>query len=181
MHRDLSGCCSYVVRSAEKIPLLAILADEPTELGMLCLRRRELLCEPGTLVTEVTLNHEFLMSSYLTASERALSEIALQMHSGSCLRVLVGGLGLGYTARAALESERVSNCEVVECLAQVSDRLPQGLVPLFDKLNADNQLKVIPGDVDKQLTSPLKRKHDLIRIDVGHSPNENLAPANGHS
>ena len=29
-------------------PLLEILAYEPTELGMLCLRRRELLCEPGT-------------------------------------------------------------------------------------------------------------------------------------
>ncbi len=70
-------------------PLFEVLAYEPTELGMLCLRRRELLCEPGTVVTEVTLNHEFLMSSYLTASETALSEIALQMHSGSCLRVLI--------------------------------------------------------------------------------------------
>ena len=70
-------------------PLFEILAYEPTELGMLCLRRRELLCEPGTVVTEVTLNHEFLKSSYLTASETALSEIALQMYSGSCLRVLI--------------------------------------------------------------------------------------------
>ncbi len=62
-------------------PFFEILAYEPTKLGMLCLRRRELLCEPGTIVTEVTLDHEFLMSSYLTASEKALSEIALQTHS----------------------------------------------------------------------------------------------------
>ncbi|MEO1995845.1 MAG: spermidine synthase, partial [Planctomycetaceae bacterium] len=112
--------------------------------------------------------------------ERALSEIALQMHSGSCLRVLVGGLGLGYTARAALESERVSNCEVVEFLPQVIDWLQQGLVPLSDKLNADNRLKVIQGDVYQQLTSPPKRQHDLILIDVDHSPDENLDAANGN-
>ncbi len=161
-------------------PLFEILAYEPTQLGMLCLRRRELLCEPGTVVTEVTLNHEFLMSSYLTASERALSEIALQMHFGTCLRVLIGGLGLGYTARAALESERVSKCEVVEFLPQVISWLDRGLVPLSDELNADNRLKVIQGDVYRQLTSPPKQKYDLILIDVDHSPDENLDEANGN-
>lgn len=58
-------------------PPFELLAYESTELGTLFLRHRELLCEPGTIVTEVTLNHEFLMSSYLTASERALAEIVL--------------------------------------------------------------------------------------------------------
>ncbi len=45
---------------------LEILAYEPSPLGPLCLRRRELLSQPGTIVTEVTLNHEFLMSSLYT-------------------------------------------------------------------------------------------------------------------
>ncbi len=159
-------------------PLFEILAYEPTQLGVLCLRRRELLCEPGTLVTEVTLNHEFLMSSYLTASERALSTIALGMHSGTGLRVLVGGLGLGYTARAALESDRVSTCEVVEFLPQVIDWLKQGLVPLSDELNADDRLTVTHGDVYQRLADPPNRKFDLILIDVDHSPDENLGTAN---
>lgn len=162
-----------------EIPLFEILAYEPTELGMLCLRRRELLCEPGTIVIEVTLDHEFLMSSYLTASEKALSEIALQMHSGSRLRVLVGGLGLGYTAWAALESDRVSQCEVVEFLPQVINWLEQGLVPLSDKLNADNRLKTTQGDIYQQLAGPPGQKHDLILIDVDHSPDENLDTSNG--
>ena len=35
--------------------------------GMLCLRRSEWLSHPGTIVTEITLNHEFLMSSYRTS------------------------------------------------------------------------------------------------------------------
>lgn len=97
-------------------PKFEVLAYEPTDLGILCLRRRELLCEPGTMVTEVTLDHEFLMSSYLTQSERSLSEIAVSMHNGDRLKVMVGGLGLGYTARAALDSSCVMTCEVVEYL-----------------------------------------------------------------
>lgn len=160
-------------------PFFEILAYEPTELGMLCLRRRELLCDPGTIVTEVTLDYEFLMSSYLTASEKALSDIALQMHSGSRLSVLVGGLGLGYTAWTALESDRVSQCEVIEFLPQVINWLEQGLVPLSDKLNADNRLKVTQSDIYQHLASPPEQKHDLILIDVDHSPDENLDEANG--
>lgn len=160
-------------------PFFEILAYEPTELGILCLRRRELLCEPGTIVTEVTLNHEFLMSSYLTASEKALSEIALQMHSGSRLRVLVGGLGLGYTAWTALESDRVSQCDVSEFLPQVIDWLEQGLIPLSDQLNADNRLRVTQSDVYQRLASPPEQKYDLILIDVDHSPDDNLGEANG--
>ncbi|MDP7206617.1 MAG: hypothetical protein QGH11_13660, partial [Pirellulaceae bacterium] len=61
---------------------LEILAYEESPLGMLCLRRRELLSDPGTIVTEVTLNHEFLMSSLYTDSEEALSRIALEIHEG---------------------------------------------------------------------------------------------------
>ena len=72
---------------------LEILAYEESPLGPLCLRRRELLSQRGTFVTEVTLNHEFLMSSLYTDSERALAQTALQMPSGHDLQVLVGGLG----------------------------------------------------------------------------------------
>ena len=160
-----------------KPPFFEILDYENTDLGILCLRRRELLCEPGTIVTEVTLNHEFLMSSYLTASEKALSDIALQMHSGTCLQVLIGGLGLGYTAWTALQSERVSQCEVIEYLPQVINWLEQGLVPLSDQLNADNRLSVIRSDIYQQLTGPPDQQHDLILIDVDHSPDDNLGDA----
>ena len=43
---------------------------------------------------------------------------------------MVGGLGLGYTAHAALLSDRVGQVEVVELLPQVIDWLARGLVPL---------------------------------------------------
>jgi spermidine synthase len=160
-------------------PLFEILAYEPTELGTLCLRRRELLCEPGTIITEVTLNHEFLMSSYLTASEQALSEVALTMHEGTDLRVLVGGLGLGYTAKAAIQSDRVARCEVIEYLPQVIAWLKDGMVPLSEELNADDRLEVTHSDVYQHLLGEPTDHHDLILIDVDHSPDENLGTANG--
>ena len=72
-----------------------LLAFETTPIGDLCLRRRELLASPGTIITEITLDQELLMSSYNTASERALATEALERHAGSELSVLVGGLGLG--------------------------------------------------------------------------------------
>lgn len=161
---------------------LEILAYEASPLGPLCLRRRELLSRPGTFVTEVTLNHEFLMSSLYTDSERVLSQTALAMHGeqvpdGSGLRVMVGGLGLGYTAREALQSDRVAQVEVVELLPQVIDWMRQGLVPLADELNAESRLVLTRGDAYGRLAEPPSSKtelFDVILIDVDHSPDERL-------
>jgi len=156
---------------------IEILAHEPSPLGVLCLRRRELLSAPGTVVTEVTLDHEFLMSSYTTASERALATRALEMHSGRGLEVLVGGLGLGYTAREVLTSDRVGHVEVVGFLPQVIDWLDRGLVPLADELRGDPRFTVVCGDVYERLAAPAERQFDLVLIDVDHSPEERLAAA----
>lgn len=155
-----------------------ILACESSRLGLLCLRRRELLSRPGTVVTEVTLNHEFLMSSYITVSERALARLAVEMHDGQGLSVLVGGLGLGYTAREVLASDRVRRVEVVEYLPEVIDWLHRGLIPLADELTADSRLVVTQADVYARLTRLPERMHDLILIDVDHSPDEQLDAAN---
>ncbi|PIR19135.1 MAG: spermidine synthase [Elusimicrobia bacterium CG11_big_fil_rev_8_21_14_0_20_64_6] len=156
-----------------------ILSYDDTPLGPLCLRRRELLSEPGTIVTEVSLNHEFLMSSYNTASERALARVALEMLPGEGLDVLVGGLGLGYTAREALVSDRVARVEVVEFLPQVIGWLDRCLIPLSSELKSDARLKVVQADVYRLLSEPPARTYDLILIDVDHSPEDRLAAANG--
>ncbi len=153
---------------------LEILAYEESPLGLLCLRRRELLSQPGTVVTEVTLNHEFLMSSLYTDSEQALARTAIQQHSGEGLRVLVGGLGLGYTAYQALLSDRVAQVEVVELLPQVIDWLERGLIPLSTELRDERRLVVTQGDVYGRLAGPPDELVDLILIDVDHSPEEHL-------
>lgn len=157
---------------------LEILAYEDSPLGPLCLRRRAVLSMPGTVVTEVTLNHAFLMSSYNTVSERALADIAVAMHPDAELRVLVGGLGLGYTAHAALASERVAAVEVVEFLPQVIQWLEQGLVPLAPALNADPRFTTSAGDIYARLAAPPTGSFDLILIDVDHAPDDQLSRTN---
>lgn len=157
---------------------IEILASEASPLGILCLRRRELLSQPGTVVTEITLNHELLMSSYNTISERTLAFRALDMHVGEDLKVLVGGLGLGYTAREVLTSDRVGRVDVIELLPQVIDWFDRGLVPPADELKADSRFAVIEGDVYDRLSRPPEQKYDLILIDVDHSPDEQLDDSN---
>ncbi|MBC8356738.1 MAG: hypothetical protein H8E66_32585 [Planctomycetes bacterium] len=153
---------------------LEILAYEQTSLGPLCLRRRELLSEPGTIVTEVTLNHEFLMSSYNTDSERAISNRSIEIHGGSNLKTLVGGLGLGYTARELLNLNNVASVEVIEFLPQVIGWLRNGLVPLSNELNAASNLRLTSGDVYQRLLHEPREQFDLIVIDVDHSPSDQL-------
>lgn len=159
---------------------LEILAYEPCAIGMICLRRRELLSEPGTVVTEITLDHALLMSSCNVASEVALARSALALHEGEALDVLVGGLGLGHTAGEVLGSDRVARVEVVEYVPQVIDWLQRGLLPLAGALRADPRFAVTEGDVYARLLEPPAGgpRHDVILVDVDHSPEETLGDAN---
>ena len=172
---------------------LDVLAYEKSPIGMICLRRRELVSSPGTIITEITVDHELLMSSYHTASERALASCALEHHCGggegggdgghseggaSGLRVLVGGLGLGYTAQEALRSPRVAKVDVVEYLPQVVDWMRKGLIPLSAELNHDDRFEVIQSDVYAMLAADAEQRYDLILIDVDHSPDERLGEEN---
>ncbi len=157
---------------------LEILIYEESPIGMICLRRRELLSKPGTVVTEITLDHMLLMSSCNSTSEEAFSRSALELHAGRDLRVLVGGLGLGCTAHALLRSDHVAEVEVVEFLPQVIDWLDRGLVPLAGALRGDARFRVSKGDVYARLARPPERQHDLVLVDVDHSPDEPLGGGN---
>jgi spermidine synthase len=157
---------------------LEILAYETTPLGDLCLRRRELLSRPGTVITEITLDHELLMSSHITVSERALASEALARHPARELSVLIGGLGLGYTANEVLQSARVRRVEVIEFLPEVVGFLRKGLVPLSQELLAEPRFGVREGDVYATLRAPTRERWDLVLIDVDHSPEEHLGAAN---
>jgi spermidine synthase len=153
---------------------IEIVAYEPSPIGMICLQRREILSSPGTFVTEITLDHQFLMSSVVTDSERALATRAIELHGGTDLDVLVGGLGLGYTAHAALESHHVARVEVVELLPQVISWLDRDLVPLSAALKAETRLEITLGDVYRRLAGPPTSRSDLILVDVDTSPERRL-------
>jgi spermidine synthase len=150
------------------------LAAEESPLGLVCLRQRALPGEPEAVATEITLDHQFLMSSANTASERALADRALALHGRDELAVLVGGLGLGHTAHAVLASARVARVEVVEYLAPVIGWLRAGRLPLSGPLSSDARLAVVQGDVYARLAGEPSDPWDLILIDVDHSPEEPL-------
>lgn len=159
-------------------PLLEIVDSLATPIGLLELRRRGLPARPGLVVTEITIDDDMLMSSLNTTSESALSTCALDMHAGGDgLRVLVGGLGLGYTAHVALQDPRVAHVRVVDRLPAVIRWLRDGLLPLSEELNGDERLEVCEGDVYAELLAPGNGAYDLVLIDVDHSPTEPLDPA----
>ena len=154
-----------------------ILAWEDTDVGTLCLRTRHLarLSQP---ITEITIDEAMLMSSHLTLSERTLARRGVEL----CpierpLSVLVGGLGLGYTAREALSFPpgRVARVEVVELSAAVIGWTERGLIPLSAELGADPRLAIVKGDVYARLLALKASPHDVILIDVDHSPEHPLA------
>jgi spermidine synthase len=152
-----------------------VIAYEDTPLGLLCLRRRMTLKEPIQWITEITLNHEFLMSSLHTDSERALASIPINQHRGERLGVLIGGLGLGFTAHAALAFDQVAKVEVVELLPQVIQWMQDGLTPLSNELNADRRLSIAEGDIFNRLLSPpTGHLFEVVLIDVDHSPEDQL-------
>ena len=157
---------------------LQVLAYETTPLGDLCLRRRELLSRPGTVITEITLDHQLLMSSHITVSERALATEALARHPGDKLSVLIAGLGLGYTAAAALNSARVNRVRVIEFIPAVVGFLNNGLVPLSTELLADARFAVREGDAYALLDGEASERWDLVLIDVDHAPDDHLGLGN---
>ena len=112
------------------------LAWAETHEGTLTLRRRRELTR-GVDVHEVKLGDEYLMSSLFTVAEVELARLGLAAAVGQDLDVVVGGVGLGFTARAALEDDRVGSLVVVEALAPVIDWHEQRLLPGADELVDD--------------------------------------------
>jgi spermidine synthase len=148
----------------------------PTPIGPVSLRRRMELTVKR-VVYEVKLGDEFLMSSLFTASEEALAHLGLAALEGERLDVLVGGLGLGYTARAVLEHEKVAALAVVEMLEPVIQWHRKGLLPLGPQLMADPRCRFVQGDffalaASTQGFDPESsgRRFDAILLDIDHSP-----------
>jgi spermidine synthase len=148
----------------------------PTPIGTVSLRRRREL-SLGVDVHEIKLGDAFLMSSLFTESEVALARLALARVSGSDLDVVVGGLGLGYTAKAVLEHETVGSLVVVEMLEPVIEWHAQGLLPLGPELTGDARCRFVAGDFFALAASgdgfdpdEPGRRFDAILLDIDHSP-----------
>jgi spermidine synthase len=110
-----------------------------------------------------------LMSNRMHASEEALAEVALA-RVDSPRAVLVGGLGLGYTARAVLDGvSKDTEVTVVELVPELVDWNHRYLGALAGNPLADPRCHVVVGDVyDTLRRSPAS--FDAIMLDVDNGP-----------
>lgn len=157
--------------------LIEELDYRPTPMGPLVLRRRWVAAIDRDVV-EVILGDEHLMSSLFTTGEIELAVRGLAAAHGEGLRVLVGGLGLGYTARAALAVPRVASVEVVDALEPVIQWHRSGLVPIGDSLGTEPRCALSHGDFFGWFDAPREagERYDVVLLDIDHSPRKLLHP-----
>jgi spermidine synthase len=159
------------------------IAWENTPIGELVLRRRRLHVD-GKDIWEIKLNDGYLMSSQFINGEVALADLALAMTTGIELDVVIGGLGLGYTAQAALRDERVGKLTVIELIPQVIAWHRERLLPLGEAVEGDRRCHLHEGDFftlareaggfDPAAPEEL---HDAVLIDIDHSTRHFIDPA----
>jgi spermidine synthase len=175
-HHDMERMCCMSSRFEE-------LAWRETPMGAISLRRR---LDPSLKVEvyEVKLDDEFLMSSLFTEAEVELARLGLAEAVGTDLDVVVGGLGLGYTARAVLADPRVRSLAVVEALDEVIGWHRQGLLPFAADLTSDPRTRLVQGDFFAMAESaegfgrdaPGRRFHAVL-VDIDHTPRHLLHPS----
>lgn len=153
-----------------------------TKIGDISLRRRTEL-SLGVDVLEIKLGDEFLMSSLFTEGEIELARLGLRGLPAGPLDVAVGGLGLGYTAVAALAQENVRSLLVIEAIPEVIEWHRRGLIPAGAQLTAESRCHLALGDFfalaaspGLDARSPLKRFHAVL-LDIDHSPRGVLHPS----
>jgi spermidine synthase len=127
------------------------------------------------------------MSSLFHEVEVALADLGLAAAPRAELDVVVGGLGLGYTARAALRHESVRSLLVVDALAPVIEWHERGLVPLGPELTGDARCRFVHGDFFALAAAPEQgfdpeqpgRKFHAVLLDIDHSPRNLLHARHG--
>ncbi len=160
---------------------------QQTPLGDISLRKRSEPRLDHQLIYEVKLGDEFLMSSLFVEAEEQLATLSLEKlkHNGHTqhLSVVVGGLGLGYTAVTALRDSAVQNLRTIDVMQPVIDWHRKGLLPVGDVLETDARSCLIQGDFFEIATAATggfidQEKVHAVLLDIDHSPGHWLNEAN---
>ncbi len=146
------------------------LARAESAVGEVALRRR------GDVV-ELVVNGVFAMDTVDTSSERTLASAALARHPAP-ERVLVGGLGLGFTTRTVLADGRVRHVDVVEIAEPLVHWCRDGVVPELAGIAADGRVRLHVGDVADVLADAGGVGWDVVLLDVDNGPGFLVCEAN---
>lgn len=112
-----------------------------------------------------------LMNSRLGGSEEALATIALSRLRGrGAPRILIGGLGMGFTLRAALAvAPPDARLIVSEIVPELVDWASGHMASVFRGCLSDNRVEVWQGDVCDAI-SEATASFDAILLDVDNGP-----------
>jgi len=149
---------------------------QQTPMGVISLRRRFDLSVRAD-VFEVKLGDEHVMSSLFTVAEKELARLGTARAPGTALDVIIGGLGLGYTAQEALLCNRIRTLTIMEYSDAVIDWHQRDLLPDTAGLAADGRVTLVCADffaaaMDEVGFDPESpgRLFDAILLDIDHSP-----------
>lgn len=148
-----------------------VLGRAEDEYGEVVLARRD-------DVLELVVDGVFAMDTVHTATEEALAELTLSRLRGHGLRILVGGLGLGFTTATLLADPRVAAVDVIELHSSLVGWVRQGLVPSAKGLLEDPRLSVLIGDVVDVVPGLPRAGLDALLLDVDNGPGFLTHPAN---
>ena len=112
-----------------------------------------------------------LMNSHNHWSEDELGRLtSKRIDDVAAPRVLIGGLGMGYTLRAALDQlPRAAHVDIVEIVPDVIRWNRGVLADLAQRPLDDSRVTVIEDDVANVLRSPPARYHAIL-LDVDNGP-----------
>jgi spermidine synthase len=147
-----------------------VLARHPTPGGEIQLQRRSL--PDGTLAYEIISGGVFLMASYNQVSERALARRGLETLGTTPRaerRVLVGGLGMGFTLQEILSRE-AAYVDVVEISPYVIEWNGTFLAGLNGDVLADPRVRLIRDDLYNVLRISPPATYQAILLDVDNGP-----------
>ena len=136
---------------------LVTLARADSALGEIALRRR------GEVV-ELVVNGVFAMDSVETCSELALADAA-GIPPG---RVLVGGLGLGFTAARLLDNG-AARVDVVELAAPLVEWARNGVTDRLGRVASDPRVTLHDGDIADWIGAD-QGPRDAVLLDVDNGP-----------
>ncbi|WP_240181904.1 hypothetical protein [Nocardioides sp. 616] len=141
-------------------------ARAETPRGELVLRRRSREGAPAVL--ELRANGVFVMDTLETGSEIEMAALALDLVPDP-RAVVVGGLGLGFTARRVLADPRVERVRVVEIDEPLIGWMRDGTIPHGPALLADGRLEVLNADISMAVAEA-RSTYDLMLLDVDNGP-----------
>ena len=131
----------------------------------------------GPTVLELRANGVFVMDTAEHATEQALADAALAVVDEP-RRVLVGGLGLGFTLDRVLGDRRVEQVDVVEIESALVEWMRDGTIPHGPQLLADDRARVVIADIGQAVTEAGPTTYDVMLLDVDNGPGQLVHAAN---